>query len=157
MKKIFIKIWQFFLKIWNFITGLFKKRKKKLLERKLAEIETAKLTAQEVQAPEITISPEEQIFLDLIGRGYPIQVVKNEIGYIQEEIVEGVIGVKTGNKIYVDLYQTGNPIETDEVLPKRVRVRRQYIYEPYIEDYNAGIPYIPCLVVKEIKYLIEEI
>lgn len=109
------------------------------------------------QQTEITISPEEQIFLNLIGQGYSIQVVKNEIGYIQEEIVEGVIGKPTGNKIYVDLYQTGNPIETDEVLPQRIRVRKQYIYEPYIEDCNAGIPYIPCLVVKEIKYLIEEI
>jgi hypothetical protein len=106
---------------------------------------------------EITISKEESIFLDLIGRGYSIQVVKNEIGYIQEEVVEGVIGVKTGNKIYVDLYGTGNPIETDEVLPKKVRVRKQYVYEPHIEDYNAGIPYIPCLVIKEIKYIIEEL
>jgi hypothetical protein len=110
-----------------------------------------------IETPETTVSPEEQIFLDLIGRGYPVQVVKNEIGYIQEEIVEGIIGVKTGRKIFVDLYGTGNPVETDEVLPVKVRVRKQYIYEPYIEDYNAGIPYIPCLVVKEIKYLIEEI
>jgi hypothetical protein len=107
--------------------------------------------------PEITISPEEQIFLELLGRGYTIQIIKNEIGYIQEEVVEGVIGVPSGRKIYVDLYGVGNPIETDEVLPKKVRVRKQYVYEPYIEDYNAGIPYIPCLVLSKIEWKIEEI
>jgi hypothetical protein len=107
--------------------------------------------------PEITISPEEQIFLDLIGRGYPVQVVKNEIGYIQEEIVEGVIGVKTGRKIFVDLYGTGNPVETDEVLPQKVRVKKIYNYIPYFEYYENGVFSVPCLVLESISFIVEEI
>jgi len=110
-----------------------------------------------IETPEITIPPEESIFWDLIGRGYSVQIERNECGYISCEWVEGEIGVKTGNKIFVDLYGTGDKIETDEVLPKKVRVRKQYVYEPYIEDYNAGIPYIPCLVLSKIEWKIEEI
>lgn len=71
---------------------------------------------------------EEELITELLGRGYELQIIKNEIGLPIEEKIEGIIE------------------ETS------VKAIRRYIYEPLIEKIIVGIPVISALILKEIIY-----
>jgi len=145
MLKIFKYIWQLILKILNFIKNLFKRKKKEKL--KLVGTFTSPLSV----SPETEVINEiELVFLDLLGRGYEIKVYRNEIGYVEREEIEGVIGRLTGRQVEVEMY--GTKVLVDETIPVRVRVIKKYVFEPFVDSIVNGLPYVPALVVKEIKW-----